>query len=161
MTLILDTNVVIDWLVFDDPYMDPLRDAVASRQVSVLTSPPATAEVLRVLAYPQLKLDPARQADIFDRYVAAVTAATLPDGFSLANLLLPPKFPPCRDADDQHFLALAWHSQATLLASRDKALLKLKKRAARFGVTIVDVPHLIEAVSAGPASSYSLNSIAT
>jgi putative PIN family toxin of toxin-antitoxin system len=160
MTLILDTNVVIDWLVFDDPYMAPLRDAVTNRQVAVLTSPPATAELQRVLAYPQLNLDTARQTAIFTRYVAAVTAATLPEEFSLANLLLPPKFPRCRDADDQHFLALAWHSRATLLATRDKALLKLKKRAARFGVTIVDVPGLIAALI-GNLPPYSPNSIAT
>ena len=148
MTLILDTNVVIDWLVFDDVYMRPLRDAVAQRLVAVLTSPPATAELQRVLGYPILKLDPARQADIFSRYAAAATPAVLPDNFSLSNLQLPPQFPLCRDADDQHFLALAWHSRATLLATRDKALLKLRKRAARFGVTIVDVPALISQVGA-------------
>ena len=143
MTLILDTNVVIDWLVFDDPYMAALRQAIASRYATVLTSAPATAEFHRVLAYPQLKLDPARQSEIFAQYVGAATVAVLPQEFSLANLLLPPKFPRCRDEDDQHFLALAWHSRATLLATRDKALLKVKKKAARFGVTVVDVQGLI------------------
>lgn len=147
ITLVLDTNVVIDWLVFNDPFMSPLRDAVVDRQVTVLTSAPATDELKRVLAYPQLKLDAIRQAAIFDRYVAVTSPALLPDAFSIANLLLPPKFPRCRDADDQHFFALAWHSNATLLASRDKAVLKLRRKAAKFGVTVVDVQQLIARIS--------------
>ena len=140
--LVLDTNVVIDWLVFDDDFMKPLRDAVAERHATVLTSALATGELQRVLTYPELKLDADRQAAVFDRYLLQTSAASLPENFSLSNLLLPATFPRCRDPDDQHFLALAWHSGATL-ASRDKAVLKLRKRAARFGVTIVDVPQLI------------------
>ncbi|MET0499778.1 MAG: putative toxin-antitoxin system toxin component, PIN family [Steroidobacteraceae bacterium] len=140
--LVLDTNIVIDWLVFNDEFMKPLRDAVADRRATVLTSTPATGELQRVLAYPELKLDAVRQAAVFDRYLLQTSPASLPDGFSLANLLLPPTFPRCRDPDDQHFLALAWHSRA-MLASRDKAVLKLRKRAARFGVAIVDVQQLI------------------
>lgn len=146
-TLVLDTNVVLDWLVFNDPFMSPLRNAVASQAVSILTSAPATDELQRVLAYPQLKLDVERQAAVFAQYRAASSTARLPEMFSLSNLLLPPKFPRCRDADDQHFLALAWHGSATMLASRDKAVLKLRKRAARFGVTIVNVQELMAALA--------------
>jgi uncharacterized protein len=145
--LVLDTNVVIDWLVFDDPFMSPLRHAVEQRQVAVLTSPLATEELQRVLGYPQLKLDRERQAAVLARYRLLTATARLPETFALANLMLPPKFPRCQDADDQHFLALAWHSRATLLASRDKAVLKLRKRAARFGVAIVNVEELIGAIN--------------
>ena len=35
ITLVLDTNVVIDWLVFDDPFMNPLRFGVRDGQVAV------------------------------------------------------------------------------------------------------------------------------
>ena len=55
---------------------EPLRQAVAARQVTVLTSPPATAEWQRVLSYPILKLDPTRQSELFASYVAAATPAT-------------------------------------------------------------------------------------
>ncbi|MBL8513009.1 MAG: PIN domain-containing protein, partial [Betaproteobacteria bacterium] len=37
--LVLDTNVVIDWLVFDDPFMSPLREGVPAGRVQVLTHP--------------------------------------------------------------------------------------------------------------------------
>ena len=37
LKLVLDTNVVIDWLVFDDPFMDPLREGVRDAQLVVLT----------------------------------------------------------------------------------------------------------------------------
>jgi predicted nucleic acid-binding protein len=63
--------------------------------------------------------------------------ATLPTGYGLDNLLLPAGFPNCRDTDDQHFLALAYHARADGLLTKDRQLLRLRKRAARFGVTIV------------------------
>jgi predicted nucleic acid-binding protein len=61
----------------------------------------------------------------------------LPEGFAPSNLLLPAGFPRCLDTDDQHFLALAYHARADALLTKDSQLLRLKKRAARFGVTIL------------------------
>ena len=141
--LVLDTNVVIDWLVFDDPFMSPLRDGVRHGRIVVLTHPPAIAELQRVLAYRQLKLDEARQAEIFSRYRAQTQVAVMPPDFSLKNLMLPGGFPRCRDRDDEHFLALAHHSQADALASRDNAVFGLKSRAAKFGMTIFNVQQMI------------------
>ena len=65
LRLVLDTNVVIDWLVFDDPFMNPLRHGVRDGRVVVLTHPPAISELERVLAYPQLKLNAVLQKQIF------------------------------------------------------------------------------------------------
>ena len=79
---------------------------------------------------------------MFRLYQARAIVAALPDGFSLQNLMLPRGFPRCRDRDDQHFLALAHHSKADALVSKDKDLLKLKRRAAKFGVRILSLPDL-------------------
>ena len=146
--LVLDTNVVIDWLVFDDPFMNPLRHGVRDGRVVVLTHPPAISELERVLAYPQLKLNDEWQKQIFARYHAETTIAKMPEGFSTGQLMLPGGFPRCRDRDDEPFLALAYHTQADALASRDNAVFGLKSRAEKFGVTIVNVQQMIGILSA-------------
>jgi predicted nucleic acid-binding protein len=58
--------------------------------------------------------------------------------------MLPPGFPRCRDPDDDHFLALAHHAAADALVSKDRAVLKLRRRARKFGVRILDVRQLNE-----------------
>ncbi|MBL0124945.1 MAG: putative toxin-antitoxin system toxin component, PIN family [Betaproteobacteria bacterium] len=143
----MDTNVVIDWLVFDDPFMRPLRKGVADGQIVVLTHEPAIVELRRVLGYRQLKLDAARQADVFARYQAQATQFSMPATFSLKQLLLPGGFPRCRDRDDEHFLALAYHAKADALVSRDNAVFGLKSRASKFGMTILNVQEMIATLS--------------
>ncbi len=141
---VLDTNVVIDWLVFDHPFMEPLRKAVREGSLIVLTHPPAVDELKRVLAYRQLKLEATRQQAVFDAYVKAVEMSSLPAGATLKQLMLPAGFPRCRDRDDEHFLALAYHQRAEVLVSRDHAVLGLATRAAKFGLTILNVPQAID-----------------
>lgn len=95
------------------------------------------AELHRVLAYTQCGLSEAQQKETLERYLAKASYPTLPANFSAATLLLPPTFPRCRDPDDQPFLALAYHAAADALITKDKALLKLRKKARKFGVTIL------------------------
>ncbi|MBL8513525.1 MAG: PIN domain-containing protein, partial [Betaproteobacteria bacterium] len=115
--------------------------------------PPAIDELKRVLGYKSLKLDAARQASIFDRYIAQTVPAGLPPTFSVKNLLTPGGFPRCRDRDDQPFLALAYHTKCDALASRDDAVYGLKSRAAKFGVTIWNVREMIAAIGKPPHST--------
>ena len=141
--MVLDTNVVIDWLVFDDPFMGPLRQGVRDGHIAVLTHPPAVDELKRVLGYRQLKLDESRQQEVFSRYLTHTQLVAMPPAFTLKNLLLPGGFPRCRDRDDEHFLALAHHARADALVSRDNAVYGLRGRAAKFGLTIMNVQQLI------------------
>lgn len=136
LTLVLDTNVVLGWLLFGDSAVRGLQQAVAERRVAIVTHCAALDELRRVLSYPACKLAPGAQQALLDRYRMSSCEAVLPETFALGNLLLPAGFPRCRDADDQHFLALAYHTQADGLLTKDKQVLRLKKRAARFGVTI-------------------------
>lgn len=144
---VLDTNVVIDWLMFNDPYMDPLRERVADDRLVVLTHEPALVELKRVLGYRQLELSPERQAEIYVCYVASTNAVSLPDGASLKKLMMPGGFPRCRDRDDEHFIALAYHQKADALVSRDNAVYGLKARAAKFGLTILNVQQAISVLT--------------
>ena len=146
---VLDTNVVIDWLMFDHPFMTPLRARVIDGSLEIVTHAPAISELKRVLAYRQLKLSPERQDAIFAHYCQHTTATTLPIGASLTNLLLPGGFPRCRDRDDEHFVALAFHQKTDALVSRDNAVLGMATRAQKFGVTILNVPQAIAVLTSG------------
>lgn len=139
MKLVLDTNVVIDWLVFDDEYLASFREHVRSRSVQVITHVPALEELRRVLGYPELKLTPERQAAVLEEYGALVS-------FFESSTELPQGFPRCRDPDDDPFIRLAWQAGADALVSRDKAVLKLAKRARKFGFQIYDVPKMVAAL---------------
>jgi putative PIN family toxin of toxin-antitoxin system len=145
---VVDTNVVIDWLMFNDPYMNPMRERVVDGRLVILTHQPALDELKRVLAYRQLKLTDDRQAEIYARYVALTVPVSLPEGASLKHLMMPAGFPRCRDRDDEHFIALAYHQQADALVSRDNAVYGMKGRAAKWGLTILNVQQAIALLAA-------------
>jgi uncharacterized protein len=170
LKLVLDTNVVIDWLVFDDVFLADFRRQVLGGQVVVVTHEPARAELRRVLGYKELKLDAERQASVLKRYETQTTkwnrdgaapatgtgtgtsqaiagAAVASAEATPAEPPLPKNFPRCRDPDDNPFLELAWRSGADALVSRDDAVLKLAKRARKHGFEIFTVPQLVDAIS--------------
>jgi predicted nucleic acid-binding protein len=143
--LVLDTNVVLDLLHFDDPVARPIRHALEAGRVRCVASEATLEEWRRVLAYPEFGLDPTRQAELFARYRALAETA----GFGDASTGLPHKgtpihdglepvlsgIPRCSDPDDQKFLELAAGGRAQALVSKDRALLKLRRRcASRFRI---------------------------
>lgn len=142
MKLILDTNIVLDWLVFRDAGVAGLQPALSQGRIELVTHTPALDELCRVLAYAQFKLSVEQQQEALARYTTYTRLATLPAGLDLDNLGLPAGFPRCRDRDDQHFLALAYHERADALVSKDAALLELSRRARKFGVTVLDPKQL-------------------
>lgn len=140
--LVLDTNVVLDWLVFADPLLHPLAEAVRLEQVHLYTHALVLDELQRVLGYAALKLDASRQTTLLAKYRKHTRQIVLPMDFDPQNLKLPAGFPRCKDPDDQPFLALALHANADALVTRDKAVLALRSQAKKFGVTIIDIQQL-------------------
>ena len=138
MTVVLDTNVVLDWLVFRDPALDPLRQAIGERRLALVTHPPALDELRRVLAYPQFKLALPKQVAVLQHYESQASLLEPDD-----SRALPDHFPRCRDPDDQHFLLLSYHVRAAALVTKDKDLLRLRRRGAKFGLTILNPPQLL------------------
>jgi len=131
MQLVLDTNIVLDLLVFADPQAQPVSQGLRAGTLDWLATPAMREELARVLAYP--KLAPrvthhrgsadAVLAD-FDRHVTLVEPA------AKAPLT-------CGDPDDQKFIDLAISVGAHTLVTRDKALLKLARKALeRHGVRV-------------------------
>lgn len=134
--LVLDTNVVLDCFVFRDPALQALVTAIEGGVVGILVHEHTLDELRRVLAYPQCRLDDGTRQLVFDRYLAIAIQPPMPQGFNREALLLPAGFPRCRDRDDEPFLALAYHARADGLVTRDKAVLRLRRKARRFGVAI-------------------------
>lgn len=122
--LILDTNVLLDVFVFSrDPLLNPLRDAVRSGDVTLLATPEVAAEFLQVLKLDKVPADAATRERAAMEFAAMATVIDLP-----------PKtqpVPKCADRDDQVFLDLAVAVQAPWLLSRDKKVLRLRKRFAK------------------------------
>jgi putative PIN family toxin of toxin-antitoxin system len=148
MKLALDTNVVVDWLVFDDAFLAAFRQQVLARDIEIVTHAPALDELRRVLGYRELKLTAERQAQVLASYRAQTTLLERQTPAGIPPAPLPKDFPRCRDPDDDPFLQLAWHSRADALVSRDKAVLKLARRARRFGFQIYDVPRMVAVLGA-------------
>jgi putative PIN family toxin of toxin-antitoxin system len=137
MKLVLDTNIVLDWLVFKDARVCELQRAWEAQQAELITHLPALEELRRVLTYPQFKLAQGEQSAVLECYESRARIVSLPDGVTLENLGMPTGFPRCKDCDDDHFLALAYHHRADAVVSKDRAVLDLAKRARKFGVTVL------------------------
>lgn len=116
----IDTNVVFDLLVFGDPAVRSLRQALENGRVRAAATPAGFAEWPRVLAYPRFGLDAESQAGLVERYRGMCFL------FDAAG---PAGAPRCADADDQKFLDLAAYLRVPLV-SRDRAVLKLRRRCA-------------------------------
>ena len=121
MRLVLDTNVVLDLVVFGDPSSRALRAAIEASRVTLVADAACLAELRRVLAYPEFGLDTGAQTATYDWYASRVAIDEV--AASPPNLPLPR----CRDADDQKFLDLAWTTRADHLVTKDKALLELAR----------------------------------
>ena len=137
--LVLDTNVVLDLLHFDDVTVRPLLCALEAGRVRCVVTGTTLDEWRRVLAYPEFALEPALQAELLARYQAMSETAGAGEagagprkGTSIRYGLgtVWSGMPRCSDPDDQKFLELAAATSAQGLVSKDRALLKLRRRCA-------------------------------
>jgi uncharacterized protein len=138
--LVLDTNVVLDWLLFQDVSLDPLRLALSECRVLLLTHAHALAELQRVLQYPKFALTEDRRLEILTTYTQA---SVLPAADAQQQDALPSGFPSCRDPDDDPFVTLAYLARADALVSKDRQVLKLRRRVAKFGVRVLTPLQLV------------------
>jgi len=129
--VVIDTQVVMDWLVFRDARVQALTSAVTSRALRWLVAPAMRDEIRHVLGRgvaasyaPDLAFIEAQ----FDAHAVLVAAG---EPQPLAGRLV------CRDPDDQKFIDLALSAGARWLISRDKAVLALAKRAKPRGLLIL------------------------
>jgi len=128
--IVIDTNIVLDLLVFDDPAWAPLRAALDAGEWRWIATAPMRVELARVLGYPLIARrlikdarTPTSVLAAFDAQVHAIEAQAARAPFV------------CRDPDDQIFIDLAVAHRAWLL-SKDNAVLSMRKRLATLGVVV-------------------------
>lgn len=126
---VIDTQVLLDWLVFAEPAVAPWVARLQQGSVTWITCPAMRTEFAHMAAHPRfLRWQPRSEQvlALFDRHAVmvedpVVTTPTLR----------------CRDADDQVFIDLALAHRARWLLTRDKALLALARRAREWGIEIL------------------------
>ena len=136
MILVLDTNVWLDWLLFDEPSVAALKAAVAEGRAEIFIDAAGEAELARVLAYDlgRHSIDAAKQAACLVE--CRRVARTIQHSVSTQKL------PRCPDPDDQIFLEAALAAGADYLVTKDRDLLELPRSRLPFRVVH---PKLLEA----------------
>jgi predicted nucleic acid-binding protein len=140
--IVLDTNVVMDWLVFANPALATLAAAIAAARLRWIATDAMRDELAHVLGR---GLDPRWTVD--DAHWRSVWLAhAQPQPAPVAGHAVPR----CSDADDQKFIDLAVVAGARWLLSRDKAVLKLARPLrTRHGVEVLTPQRWTAAFSAG------------
>jgi putative PIN family toxin of toxin-antitoxin system len=127
--LVLDTNVVLDLLVFADAQAQPLHAALHAGQLAWVATPAMREELERVLGYAHFE---SRLA------LAGLSVADVLAAFDRgARITEPAPCAPvrCSDPDDQKFIDLAVRHHCLLL-SKDAAVLVLKNKLADLQVSV-------------------------
>lgn len=127
--VVVDTNIVLDLLVFADPATAALRQLLQAGDLRWVATQPMRDELERVLDYPQI----APRLVFYGLTVAAVLQTV---DAQVQWRAVPARAPAtCRDADDQKFIDLAVAERAVLL-SKDKAVMALRKRLHAYGAQV-------------------------
>lgn len=127
--LILDTNIVLDLLVFSDVRVTSVRQALAAGCLQWIATLPMRDELARVLAYPQIM-----PRLVFYGLTAEQVLAQYDAQVHWVDVA-PRVAAVCKDADDQPFIDLAVAHSAVLL-SKDHAVLCMRKRLAALGALV-------------------------
>ena len=142
--LVLDTNIVLDLLVFADEAVAPVRALLGAGRLQWVATRAMRDELERVLAYPQivprLAFYGLSAKQVLARYDESVH--WLGEAPRIAAV--------CKDADDQHFIDLAVAHTAILL-SKDKAVLCMRKRLQGMGADVATALVFSTADPAAPA----------
>jgi putative PIN family toxin of toxin-antitoxin system len=127
--MVLDTNIVLDVFLFQDPATQALKTALADRTIRWIATAPMRDELARVLTYPKIV-----QRLAFYQLSAADVLAQL-DAQAQLVAVAPKAALTCRDPDDQKFIDLAVAHKSALL-SKDQAVLCMAKRLLALDVRV-------------------------
>jgi len=145
LDLVLDTNVVLDWLAFRHLVGAPIEEALTSGQCRWLCTRAMRDELARVVVRESLArwaIDAHAVLAVFDSLAVDIGA---PAPLGAAERLR------CTDPDDQMFIDVAIARRTHALLTRDRAVLRLAPRARRFGVLIATPEAWLQFRQASPA----------
>jgi len=129
-TLVLDTNAVLDAWLFKDLGMVNVLRALESRHLVWVATARMRDELAHTLRLPALQDRQAEAASTLARFDALAHLCAEPGRTANRQLW-------CSDNDDQVFMDLALEHSARWLLTKDKALLRLGRKARVFGVQIL------------------------
>lgn len=129
---VLDTNVVLDILLFADKNTESIQKSLASGQLLALGHYDTLYEFADVISRSQFKLT---ESQIKEKLHAWIKLHWL------INEPLPTEGY-CKDHDDDKFFNLARLCSARYLISKDKKVLKAKGKAKRFGCIVIKPENL-------------------
>ena len=112
--VVLATNVAVSAVVFRQGRLAWLREAWDAGRIIPVVSAETLAELVRVLAYPKLKLTEEETKNALAHYMERAEAV---------GKVGTPRIPQCRDPDDRMFLRLAYAARVRALVTGDKDLL--------------------------------------
>lgn len=121
LPVVLDTNVVLDLLLFQEPATTKLKADLTDGRLQWIATTPMRDELARVLTYPYIVKSLAHHQR------SAVEVLVGFDAQAQITAVAPRASAVCKDVDDQKFIDLAVVHRALLL-SKDKAVLCMKKR---------------------------------
>ena len=128
--VVLDTNAVLDWLVFGNAACAGWGERLASGRAQWLVTEPMRTELALVLDRDALRGRGIAAEAVWEVWSRLATPCP-PAGSVPADRLR------CTDPSDQMFIDLAIAHRAQWLVSRDRAVLKLARRARAYGLAIV------------------------
>lgn len=129
--VVLDTNALLDLVVFADPVLRPWHAALREQRLRAIANEATLQEWAHVVARPlgpRWDAQRCRAADVglaFEWCLWPGDPPAAPAGLR------------CSDPDDQKFIDLALASGARWLLTRDRALLRLAKAASRKGLLVL------------------------
>jgi putative PIN family toxin of toxin-antitoxin system len=126
--LVLDTNILLDIFVFNDPSVAALKEALLTHRVKAFATPESILELADVISRPLFALESGRQKEILQEWQALSEPIN-----QTAMHQAPWK---CKDPDDQIFLDTAFTLRPAVLLSKDLALLNLAFKAAKENILI-------------------------
>jgi uncharacterized protein len=120
--IVLDTNVVLDWLLFADSSCAGIKHCVTAGKIQWIATVAMRQELSHVLERGDLAAWAPDVADLFAQWERNCLELSPPPASAHSHGCL------CSDADDQKFIDLALAHGARWLVSRDRAVLKLAQR---------------------------------
>lgn len=128
-TVVIDTNWVLDLLLFQGPDSRELHAALKTNSIKWLATTAMRDEWRSVLGYTWIQ-------DALNKHGQSTESLLTEYDQHTTHCDDAPYHPPrCRDPDDQKFIDLAMQHRALLL-SRDKHLLRLRKALKKHGIVV-------------------------
>lgn len=129
--VVLDTNVLLDLIIFKDISVDKLKDFFKRNKVYFLFSNATVKEFKKVITYEKFKFSDIEKKRFIKEFDHLIGSANI---FNLTINKLPIIV---KDLDDHKFIELAYQTKTKYLLTKDNDLLKIKNKLIIYGILVL------------------------